>query len=257
VAHDGDVTSPKRRSLLRHHDFRQLFCADVFAQVGTQLSTLAIPVMAVRLLGAEEFEMGLLGTAEFLAFLLIALPAGVWVDRWRKQRVLVSADLVRAGALLTLPLAWWLEMLSFPQLLVVSLVAVVGLAKALSPAMEAGIAWAGAPKAVIGVVIAALVLLPEAVAAIRAARGNRLQTSLNLALGSALASIGLTIPVVAMVSIGLGIPLTLGLEPKETVLLALTVLAGVVTLGTGRTTVLQGIVHLVILAAFLFLSVVP
>jgi len=149
------------------------------------------------------------------------------------------------------------QALASAGLLVVSLVAVVGLAKALSPAMEAGIAWAGAPKAVIGVVIAALVLLPEAVAAVRAARDNRLQTSLNLALGSALASIGLTIPAVAMVSIGLGIPLTLGLEPKETVLLALTLLAGVVTLGTGRTTVLQGVVHLVILAVFLFLSVVP
>jgi predicted MFS family arabinose efflux permease len=112
----------RRPSLLRHHDFRQLFTADAFAQVGTQLSTLAIPVMAVQLLGAGELEMGLLGTAEFLAFLLIALPAGVWVDRWRKQRVLVNADLVRAAALLTLPLAWWLDVLSFPQLLLVSLV---------------------------------------------------------------------------------------------------------------------------------------
>jgi Ca2+:H+ antiporter len=142
-------------------------------------------------------------------------------------------------------------------LLAVSLAAVVGLAKALSPAMEAGIGRAGAPKAVIGVAIAALVLLPEALAAVRAARDDRLQTSLNLALGSALASIGLTIPAVALVSIVLGVPLTLGLDPKETVLLALTLLAGVVTLGTGRTTVLQGAVHLVILVVFLFLSVVP
>ena len=149
------------------------------------------------------------------------------------------------------------QALTSAGLLVVSLVAVVGLAKALSPAMEAGLARAGAPKAVIGVVIAALVLLPEALAAVRAARDNRLQTSLNLALGSALASIGLTIPAVAVLSIVLGTPLTLGLDPKETVLLALTLLAGVVTLGTGRTTVLQGIVHLVILATFLFLSVVP
>ena len=141
-------------------------------------------------------------------------------------------------------------------LLAVSLAAVVGLAKALSPAMEAGITRAGAPKAVIGVAIAALVLLPEALAAVRAARDDRLQTSLNLALGSALASIGLTIPAVPLVSIVLGVPLTLGLGPKETVLLALTLLAGVVTLGTGRTTV-QGAVHLVILAVFLFLSVVP
>ena len=142
-------------------------------------------------------------------------------------------------------------------LLVVALVAVVGLAKSLSPAMEAGLAWAGAPKPVIGVVIAALVLLPEALAALRAARANRLQTSLNLALGSALASIGLTIPAVAAVSVVLGTPLTLGLDQKEEVLLGLTLLVSVLTLGTGRTTVLQGAVHLVILAVFLFLAVVP
>ncbi len=142
-------------------------------------------------------------------------------------------------------------------LLVVALAAVVGLAKSLSPAMEAGLEWAGAPKSVIGVVIAALVLLPEALAALRAARANRLQTSLNLALGSALASIGLTIPAVAAVSVALGTPLTLGLGAKEEVLLAATLLISVLTLGTGRTTVLQGAVHLVILAVFLFLAVVP
>ena len=142
-------------------------------------------------------------------------------------------------------------------LLVVALAAVVALAKSLSPAMESGLDWAGAPKSVIGVVIAALVLLPEALAALRAARANRLQTSLNLALGSALASIGLTIPAVAAVSVALGTPLTLGLGAKEEVLLAATLLVSVLTLGTGRTTVLQGAVHLVILAVFLFLAVVP
>jgi Ca2+:H+ antiporter len=138
-----------------------------------------------------------------------------------------------------------------------SLVSVVGLAKVLTPTLESGVSRAGAPKAVVGIVIAALVLLPEGLAAVRAARANRLQTSLNLALGSALASIGLTIPAVAIVSIALAQPLALGLGLKEEVLLALTLLVGVVTLGTGRTTVLQGIVHLVILAAFLFLAVVP
>lgn len=142
-------------------------------------------------------------------------------------------------------------------LLLVSLVAVVGLAKALTPTVEAGVARIGAPNAVVGIVIAILVLLPEGLAAYRAARVNRLQTSMNLALGSALASIGLTIPAVAAVSIVLGQPLVLGLGTKDEVLLALTLLIGVVTLGTGRTTVLQGIVHLVILAAFLFLAVVP
>ncbi|SAK53002.1 calcium/proton exchanger [Caballeronia calidae] len=141
--------------------------------------------------------------------------------------------------------------------LLLSLVAVVGLAKLLSPAVEAGVAAAGAPEAVVGIVIAALVLLPEGLAALRAARLNRLQTSLNLALGSALASIGLTIPTVAVVSIVMGQPIELGLAPKEIVMLALTLLVSVITLGTGRSTVLQGVVHVVIFAAFLFLSVVP
>ncbi|WP_291734156.1 ionic transporter y4hA [Bradyrhizobium sp.] len=142
-------------------------------------------------------------------------------------------------------------------LLVVSLAAVVGLAKALSPTLERIVEDAGAPRAVVGIVIAGLVLMPEGLAALRAARANRLQTSMNLALGSALASIGLTVPVVAAVSLWLGQPLALGLSAKDSVLLMLTLLLAVITLGTGRTTILQGIVHLVIFAAFLFLAVVP
>lgn len=142
-------------------------------------------------------------------------------------------------------------------ILLVALVAIVGLAKVLTPVVEFGVASLGASQAVVGIVIAALVLLPEGLAALRAARANRLQTSLNLALGSALASIGLTIPAVAVVSIVLEKRLELGLESKEQVLLALTLVVGIITLGTGRTTVLQGIVHLVIFAAFLFFAVVP
>ena len=142
-------------------------------------------------------------------------------------------------------------------LLVVSLVAVVGLAKALSPAVEAGVAASGEPKAVVGVIIAGVVLLPESLAAVRAARLNRLQTSLNLAFGSAIASIGLTIPVVAGVSVVLGQPLTLGLDPKETVLLALTLLLSTLTVATGRTSILQGAIHLTVFAVFLFFAVVP
>lgn len=142
-------------------------------------------------------------------------------------------------------------------LLLLSLVAVVGLAKVLTPTLDAGVAKLGAPKAVVGIVIAAVVLLPEGLAALRAARLNRLQTSMNLALGSALASIGLTIPAVAAVAVLLGTPLALGLGSKEEVLLVLSLITGVITLTSGRTTVLQGIVHLVILAAFLFLAVVP
>ena len=142
-------------------------------------------------------------------------------------------------------------------LLLVSLVAVVGLAKVLSPSIEAAVAAVGAPKAVIGIAIALLVLLPETWAAVRAASANRLQTSMNLALGSAMASIGLTIPAVAAASVLLGMPLVLGLEPKDLVLLTLTFVVGAITLGTGRTNMMQGAVHLVIFAAFLFLALVP
>lgn len=142
-------------------------------------------------------------------------------------------------------------------LLLGSLVVVVALAKALTPAFEHGIDAVGAPKSVVGIVIAALVLLPEGLAAYRAATANRLQTSVNLALGSALASLGLTIPAVASISLLLGKPLILGLDPKDEALLALTLVITILTLGTGRTTVLQGTVHLIMFAVFLFLAVAP
>ena len=142
-------------------------------------------------------------------------------------------------------------------LLVVSLVAVVGLAKALSPDIEAGLARAGAPPAVVGIVIAVVVLLPETVAAVRAARANRLQTSMNLALGSALATIGLTIPAVVAASVLFDVPLVLGLDPKDIVLLGVTFVVGAIATGSGRTNLMHGAVQLVLFAAFLFLAVVP
>jgi Ca2+:H+ antiporter len=142
-------------------------------------------------------------------------------------------------------------------LLLISLVAVVGLAKTLAPTIQRGVLAIGAPSAVLGIAIAMLVLLPETIAAARAARANRMQTSLNLALGSALATIGLTIPVVAAISVYLGAPLTLGLQAKDMVLLALSLIVVILTLSNGRATVLQGTVHLVLFAAFLFLSIVP
>jgi Ca2+:H+ antiporter len=142
-------------------------------------------------------------------------------------------------------------------LLLVSLVAVVALAKALTPTMERGIAVVGAPRTVVGIAIAGLVLLPEGLASYRAATANRLQTSMNLALGSALATIGLTIPAVACVSMLLHRPLTLGLDAKEELLLAVTFIVSLLTVATGRTTVLQGVVHLVLFAVFLFFAAVP
>ena len=142
-------------------------------------------------------------------------------------------------------------------LLLLSLVAVVGLAKVESPAIEAGVAAAGFPPSFVGVVIALLVLLPETLAAVRAARRNRIQISLNLALGSAMASIGLTIPAIAIASLWLEGPLLLGLGPTQMVLLALTVVVSVLTVVPGRATRLQGGVHLVLLAAFIFLAINP
>src|SRR5215471_6180252 len=143
-------------------------------------------------------------------------------------------------------------------LLLVALVAVVGLAKALSPAIETAVRSAGAPPAVVGVAIALVVLLPESLAAIRSALADRLQTSKNLALGSALASIGLTIPVVVAVCLVLHIPLVLGLDPKDIALLVLTFLVCAIGVGSGgRTSLMLGVVQLVIFAAFLFLAAVP
>ncbi len=142
-------------------------------------------------------------------------------------------------------------------LMLACLVAVVLLAKALSPTLESFIASVGAPKSLVGVIIATVVLLPESIAAYQAARANRLQTSLNLALGSALASIGLTIPAVAIVSLMYGLTLSLGIDAKSTVLLLLSLLVASISLGTGRTTIMQGTVHLVIFAVYLFTVIVP
>ena len=142
-------------------------------------------------------------------------------------------------------------------LLMVALVSVVGLAKLLSPSIEDAVSGLGLPYAVVGVVIALLVLAPETIAAVNNAGRNRVQISLNLAYGSAMASIGLTIPTIAIAMIWLPGPLTLGLEPTQIVLLAISVVVSVLTLAQGRALALQGVVHLTILATFLFFSAVP
>jgi len=142
-------------------------------------------------------------------------------------------------------------------LLLVALAAVVGLAEEESPAIERLVAAAGFPQSFVGVVIATLVLLPETLAAARAARRGRIQTSLNLAYGSGMASIGLTIPAIALASIWLKGPLVLGLGAVQLVLLALTVVISMLTVVPGRATRLQGELHLVLLAAYVFLAINP
>jgi Ca2+:H+ antiporter len=142
-------------------------------------------------------------------------------------------------------------------LLPVSLLAVVLLAEGLAEPVARGVARAGLPEALVGVAVAMLVLMPEGVASLRAARANRLQTAINLSLGSALASLCLTIPTVALISLGIGQDLVLGLDAEHIVLLILSLFTATLTLAMGRTTVLQGGIHLVIFGAFLTLSAIP
>ncbi len=138
-----------------------------------------------------------------------------------------------------------------------ALVSVVGLAKVESTVIEDVVAAVGFPHAFVGVVIALLVLLPESISAVRSASRQRVQTSLNLAYGSAIASIGLTIPTIAVAMIWLDGPLTLGLGETQIVLLMVSVIVGVLTVVPGRAKPLNGGLHLVILAAYIFLSIKP
>jgi Ca2+:H+ antiporter len=148
-------------------------------------------------------------------------------------------------------------MASSSILLLLCLVAVVLLAKKLAPSLEAAVTRLGAPDALVGVIIAAIVLLPEGTAALRAARSNRLQTSLNLALGSALASIGLTIPTVSFLSLYTNTHLRLGIDSKSSLLLMLSLFIAVMALRTGRTIILHGVVLLTVFVVYLFTTIVP
>ncbi|MEN9500400.1 MAG: hypothetical protein RIS83_2220 [Pseudomonadota bacterium] len=149
-----------------------------------------------------------------------------------------------------------LAALSF-LLMCVSLLSVVMLAKCLAPALEDGVAALGAPEAIVGVIVAAIVLLPESGAALRAAAHNRMQSAINLALGSGVASICLTVPAVAVVTAWHGQPLALGISEGHSVLLALGFGVAILTFGTGRTNILSGIVHLVLAATFVFTIFAP
>jgi len=141
--------------------------------------------------------------------------------------------------------------------LIVSLTVVVGLAKVLSPSILAVVNFLESPKSSVGIIVAILVLAPETFSALNSAKANQIQTSFNLALGSGVASIALTIPVVTMYSIIFEQTLTLGLDSKSMLFLALTFIAGSFTFGTGRTTALHGIVHIIILLCYIIMSFIP
>ena len=215
--------------------------------------SLVLPTFTTSAPG-PEFSPAQLAFAAAASFALYALFVVVQTVRHRDHFLPAAGDEEReahgarpAGRETVVSLA----------LLVLALVAVVGLAKVESPAIEDAVDAIGAPLSAVGVAIALLVLLPEALAAVRSANRGHVQTSLNLALGSAIASIGLTIPAIAVASIWLDGPLVLGLGATQMVLLAITAAVGALTVLPGRATVQEGGVHLVLFGAFVFLAFNP
>lgn len=240
------------------------FKEQIFQQTGVSASLATLCALTVLTLVLPNFtvsepgpvyslsQLGFVAVVSFLLYMTFVMVQTVRHRDYFLPEKAVAADTEVHAAPPSQARAW----LSF-ALLLACLGAVVLLAKTLSTPIEGAVAAAGAPRAVVGVIIAGLVLLPESVAAVRATLANRLQTSLNLGLGSALATIGLTIPAVAALSITADLPIALGLDTKSTVLLFLTLLVSTLSLGTGKTTVLQGAVHLVIFAVYLFTTIVP
>lgn len=234
----------------------------VFGSEGVSAALISITAISVLTLILPNFTTSIPGpvySSSQLIFVatvtLILYGAFVMIQTGRHRNYFLTAAGAEEEVQASPPgrLATLLSLL----LLLVSLGAVVLIAKALAPGIEKTVVNLGAPKSVVGVIVALVILLPEGLAAVRAARNNRLQTSLNLALGSALASIGLTIPAVAIVSIFSGLTITLGVDTKSIVLLVLSLFTIMVSLASGRTNILQGIVLLVIFAVYLFSTIVP
>jgi len=240
---------------MRHHvlAFRVEGTTPALAVLATLTTlTLVLPTLTTTTSG-PTFSSAQLVFAGVVSLVLYVVFVFVQTGRHRDFFLPEGAESEDAHAVPPATIVAWVSF----ALLLVSLVAVVGLAKVLSPVIERAVASAGMPQGVVGIAIALMVLLPETWAAVRAALRNRMQISFNLALGSALATIGLTIPAVAVTSIALGLPLTLGLPPQEVALLALSLLLTSITLIGSRATVLQGAVHLVVFAVFLFLAMIP
>ena len=245
---------------IRHRivTFRAEGCSSALSVLAALTTlTLILPEFTTSTSG-PTYSSAQLGFASLMSLILYLVFVFVQTIRHKDQflpavqKSDVADESVQHGSPPSLATAW-----ACFVLLLLALIGVVGLAKQLSPAIKSGVAAISAPLSVIGIAIALLVLLPETLAALRAARRNQLQTSLNLALGSALATIGLTIPAVSVVAIGMGVTLDLGLPAKEIVLLGLTLLVSAITVIGGQATVMQGAVHLVLFAAFLFLAIVP
>jgi Ca2+:H+ antiporter len=240
---------------LRHHvvRFRAEGTVPAVAVLATLATlTLVLPQFTLASAG-PRYSGAQLAFAGVVSLLLYAIYVFIQTMRHRDYFLPEGGDSEDAHA----PPPSLPAMLLSLGLLIVALVAVVGLAKVLSPTIEGAVDAAGMPHAVVGIAIALMVLMPETLSAVRAAQRGRLQTSMNLALGSALATIGLTIPAVVVAASVLNLPLTLGLPPTEMVLLALTLLLTAMTVSAGYATLLQGAVHLVVFAVFIFLAMVP
>jgi Ca2+:H+ antiporter len=236
----------------REQDF-QVLGANLYLSVLFTMATitLVLPNYTLTTPG-PVYSAAQLGFVSIVTILLYAVFLYTQTTRHRDYFVSPSAGLDQHGAKLS-QAALALSV----GLLLLALLGVVLLAKKFSLVVDAGVAAIGAPPALAGVLVALLILLPESVAAIAAARANDLQKSINLALGSSLATIGLTIPAVAATAYALDKPLVLGLNPPGMVLLVLTFVLSMLTFGTGRTNILFGLVHMVVFAVFLFMVFVP
>lgn len=175
------------------------------------------------------------------------------VQAGSQRAYFVSPDMATEGReRVTTGMAWLSA-----ALLVATLIVVVVLADALTPALRKFVRVGGLDSELVGAVIAMIVLMPEGSSAVLAAHKNRLQSGLNFALGSSIASVGLTIPAVSLLAVFLDIPIALGLEAEHVVMLVTTLFIAALTLSTGRTTVLQGAVHMVLFVIFLLIAAVP
>jgi Ca2+:H+ antiporter len=242
---------------LREHvvPFRAEGTTAALATVATLATlTLVLPTFTTSTPG-PEFSAAQLAFAAVASLALYLLF--LFVQTVRHRDYFLPEDAGAAGADAHAEPPTDPEALTSLALLFVGLIAVVGLAKIETPAIEDAVDALGAPESAIGVVIALLVLLPETLAAVRNARRGRVQVSLNLAYGSAMASIGLTIPTIAVASIWLEPPLELGLGPTQIVLLSITVVVGALNAPLGQATLQQSGVRLILFSAFLFVAFVP
>lgn len=239
---------------LRHHEQEfQMSGAGAYLSVLGALSilTLVLPNYTETAIGPYFSNAQLV----FVSVMTIVLYAAFLFIQTSRHTNYFRAETVRKGKAQAIPSLRQVAVSSV--FLIIALCGVILIAKKFAIILEIGITHIGAPQAVAGIVIAIVVLAPESITAVRAALNNALQKSLNLALGSSLATIGLTIPAVAITNIFIGKQIEIGLSARDTLLLELTLFLSLLTFGTGRTNILAGLVHIVVFATFLFLVFIP